>query len=183
MSQLPLEWLLQQWRIQKVIPRMKFGGNLVDIGCDHPAVFINRVRHKMDKCIGLDIAVTSQQYDNVQIKPIDIEKTVGLPSQSADVITMMAVLEHMKYPQAIAKECFRILKPKGVWLVTVPTRKNKPLLELLAKMGLLRQEMIDQHENYFTHQDLTRLAYSAGFSEITVESFEWGLNTFMKAEK
>jgi 2-polyprenyl-3-methyl-5-hydroxy-6-metoxy-1,4-benzoquinol methylase len=100
-----------------------------------------------------------------------------------DVVTMLAVLEHLHHPENVAAECYRLLKPGGLMLLTVPSPTNKPLLELLAALRLVRPDMIEQHEHYFSHQELHGLAQQAGFNEIDIKPFEFGLNTFMKAVK
>lgn len=160
-----------------------FGGVLVDIGCDVPPVLINKVKKRMKKCIGLEIAVESYREENVEVINIDLQKKIDLPSKSADVITMLAVLEHMKHPKEILIECCRILKPGGVILITVPSPRNEPLLKIFAALRLVRPEMIDQHENYFTVDSLKKLLVDAGFSHIEVKLFELGLNTFARAKK
>jgi 2-polyprenyl-3-methyl-5-hydroxy-6-metoxy-1,4-benzoquinol methylase len=178
-----LEPLLQDLRIRKIFPHIPPQGVLVDVGCDEPQELIRRVSRSMKQCIGLDIVATPYKKKNITILKQDLQKTIKLPSTSADVMTMLAVLEHMKHPNEIVAECYRILKPGGVLLVTVPSPANKPLLELLSAVGLVRKEMIHQHENYFTVQRLTRLMKRTGFSFVHVELFELGLNTFCKAVK
>jgi predicted SAM-dependent methyltransferase len=96
---------------------------------------------------------------------------------------MLAVLEHLDHPQAIINECYRILKPGGILLITVPSPLNKYPLEMLSKIGIVQQKMIDQHKNYFTHQGLQDLFDKAGFSSVSVEAFQLGLNTFARAIK
>lgn len=177
------EPLFQELRIRKILSHLPRGGVLVDIGCDQPQVLIDRVNEEMKACIGLDIVVESHTYNNVKILHQDVKKKIELPSTSADAITLLAVLEHMKYPKEIIAECFRILKPGGVLLITVPSPASKPILELFAILGLVRREMIEQHENYFTTNRLRALMEETGFSHITVDLFELGCNTFCKAVK
>jgi glycosyltransferase involved in cell wall biosynthesis/ubiquinone/menaquinone biosynthesis C-methylase UbiE len=178
-----LEPLLQELRIRKVLAVMKTGGVLVDVGCDNPPVFLHRVENKMKKCVGLDIVAKPQTYRNITILKQDLQKKIKLPSNSANVVTMMAVLEHMKHPQEMVSECYRILRKGGQLLVTVPAPKNKPVLELFSAIGLVRKEMIDQHENYFTPEILKKLSKKAGFKRIDVSLFELGFNTFLQATK
>lgn len=184
MKQLTLfEPLFDELRIHKILPHMPRGGVFVDVGCDQPQVLIDRVSEEMKSCIGLDIIVEPHSYKNVKILRQDLRKKIKLPSNSADVMTLLAVLEHMKHPNEIVAECFRILKPGGVLLITVPSPASKPILELFAILGLVRKEMIEQHENYFTTHRLRALMEKTGFSEITVTLFELGCNTFCKAVK
>lgn len=177
------EPIFQELRIRKILEHVPKGGTLIDVGCDQPQVFIDRVREEMKECIGVDIAVTPHEYGNVKIFQQDIEKKIRLPSNKANVITMLAVLEHMKHPTEIIAECYRMLKPDGVLLVTVPSPNSRPLLEVFSVLGLVRKEMIEQHENYFTKEHLQRLCKKAGFRTVFVEHFELGCNTFLKAVK
>lgn len=178
-----VEPILQYLRIRKVLPYMEYGGIHLDIGCDLPPVLINKVKGKMKRCIGIDVVANPGIVDNVQIMSMNIIKKIDLPSSSVNIITLLAVLEHLKYPEEILTECYRILKPTGKLLLTVPSPRNKPVLELFARLQLVRPEMIHQHENYFTQKRLKDMAEKVGFKDIVVQSFELGLNTFMSGRK
>ncbi|MBI5151222.1 MAG: class I SAM-dependent methyltransferase [Candidatus Pacebacteria bacterium] len=177
------EPLFQELRIRKILPYLKKDSVLVDIGCDQPQVFIDRIKDDMKACIGIDCVVSRYSYGNVRILCQDLQKKIDFPSQSADIVTMMAVLEHMKHPKDIVRECFRILKKGGMLLITVPSPSSKPLLDLFAKVGLVRKEMIEQHENYFTEERLRKVMKNVGFQKVNVQMFEFGFNTFCKAVK
>jgi SAM-dependent methyltransferase len=43
-----------------------------------------------------------------------------VPTDSVDCVTTISVLEHVRYPQKVIKEIYRILKPGGVVYVSVP---------------------------------------------------------------
>jgi len=43
-----------------------------------------------------------------------------VPSDSVDFVTTVSVLEHVRYPQRVMSEIFRILKPGGIVYVNVP---------------------------------------------------------------
>jgi ubiquinone/menaquinone biosynthesis C-methylase UbiE len=178
-----LEPVFQQLRIWKVWPHIPQGTVLVDLGCDYEQTLLKRMQARMKKVIGLDVVVKNQRRGNVSLQYADLTKKLPLPAQTADVVTMLAVLEHLKGPEKILKEVYRILKPGGVLLVTVPSANSRPILNFLAPMGLVRQEMIDQHENYFTHDHLKKITRQAGFKKVSIESWELGCNTFMKATK
>ncbi len=178
-----LEPLFQELRIRKIWPHIPLGGTLIDFGCDFEQTLIQRIAPAQKKVIGIDIVSDHQQQGNIEIIPADLEKKLPLRAGSADVITMLAVLEHLTFPERSIAEAFRLLKPGGVFLITVPSPRTEHILPLLAKVHIVRQEMVEQHENYFTHAQLKRLLKKAGFKKILIESWELGCNTFAKAVK
>lgn len=178
-----LEPLLQDFRIRKIWPHLKWQGVLVDFGCDFEMTLIKKIKNQMKRVIGIDIVSQPKKFDNVEIIPADLEKRLPLAANLADTVTMLAVLEHLPHPERAVKDAYRILKPGGVFLVTVPSQRVKAILPVLAKLKLVRSEMIEQHENYFSPEQLQRLARQAGFSQVEVEYWELGCNVFMRAVK
>lgn len=178
-----IEPLLRRFRFEKIKSFLPDGGVLVDIGCNDPPFTIEQVRQKMDFCIGIDTEVQNTLAKNYELKRVFINKKIPVESELANAITMLAVLEHLDYPQAVVSDCYRILKPGGILLITVPSPINKYPLELFSGIGLVHREMIEQHKNYFTHQHLGEILEHAGFKSIEVESFQLGFNTFARAIK
>lgn len=178
-----IEPLLQKLRFSKIYSSLPKGGVLVDIGCNSPPYTISQIREQMDFCIGIDALVEDKIEKNVELKKYYIKHKVPVESDLANVITMLAVLEHLDHPQAVINECFRILKPGGILLITVPSRINHYPLRVLARLGIVNKKMIDQHKNYFRHSDLNNILDRAGFRSVTVSSFQLGLNTFVRALK
>lgn len=184
-----LEPLFQFLRISKVWHELPRGGVLVDLGCDYEQTLMKMVRSKMSRVIGLDMVVKNSSQKALKADPswqlvqADLTKRLPLPTKTADVVTMLAVLEHLPGPEKVVKEVYRILKPGGAVLITVPAPKAEQILPALAKMHFVRQEMIDQHENYFTDAHLRKILKAAGFKNIFITRWEFGFNTFVRAQK
>ena len=51
---------------------------------------------------------------------IDTCGVADIPAQSADVVTMFHVFEHLADPQAVAQKVWQILRENGVWVIEVP---------------------------------------------------------------
>jgi len=61
------------------------------------------------------------QYVGVDIpgKPgADFSSTTGLPGNAADIVLSTQVLEHAEQPQAYLGECYRLLKPNGLLILS-----------------------------------------------------------------
>tara|TARA_B100001250_G_C19334773_1_gene586305 strand:- start:115 stop:612 length:498 start_codon:yes stop_codon:yes gene_type:complete len=95
-----------------------------------------------------------------------------------DSIISLAVVEHIE-----VKEVFRIfrkfkkhLKPNGHIYLTTPTPESKPVLELLASIGFLEKENIDEHKHYWNSKDIYFLAKKTGFKIKEYSKFQYGFN-------
>lgn len=185
MSMQGVEPLFQELRIRKIWSHLPAKGTIVDLGCDYEVTMLQRLQHKLqyDRLIGLDIVARTEKLGRIELKKADLTKKFPLPDKTADAVTMLAVLEHLPDPEHILREVYRILKPGGVFLVTVPSAQAELVLPTLAKLGIVRQEMIDQHYHYFDRQGLAELARRLKFKRVVVESWELGFNTFFKAYK
>ncbi len=178
-----LEPILQYLRMQKIKSHIPHNSILLDIGCDADYKFLQYFQKTIQKGIGIDIVVKDTQKGNIQLVHADLTKKFPRLSSKVDVVTVLAVLEHLPNPEKVLREIYKVLHKNGLLLLTVPSPKSKPILEFLAQIGLVRKEMIDQHENYFTPQDLQSMLQKIGFTNIHVSLFQLGCNTFVKAEK
>jgi SAM-dependent methyltransferase len=183
MSMQGLEPLFKEFIIRKNLSHFPAKGVVVDLGCDIEQTLIKKAIHRFDRIIGLDIVIKNSKKRNVELIKADLTKRLPLKPKIADAVTMLAVLEHLPGPEKIVKEAYRILKPGGVFLVTVPSPQAEKILPTLATFGIVRREMIDQHENYFTPAHLKKICKAAGFKKIHIETWELGFNTFLKATK
>lgn len=97
---------------------------LLDAGCGPGGL----VRQHVDAArlvVGADRFVS--RFDGPAEIPTLVEADMGvLPfaSDSLDLVTCSWVLEHLRHPQPVAAEVFRVLKPGGQFLFITPNRNN-----------------------------------------------------------
>jgi SAM-dependent methyltransferase len=65
-------------------------------------------------------AVTSMAGIRTYLGTLD---SLELPSESIEVIGAFDVLEHIERPEELLKEIYRVLKPDGIFLMTVPAHQ------------------------------------------------------------
>ena len=102
------------------------------------------------------------------------------PNESFEIITMLAVLEHLNYPLAMLQEIARVLKPNGILLLTVPSHLAKPVLEFLAfRLKIVSEAEIADHKRYYNKRDLRELVASVPELTLTKHTyFQLGMNNF-----
>lgn len=72
------------------------------------------------RIVGVDVR-EGQHVDLVMRKPYSIP----LPSRTADVVISGQVFEHIPFPHASLLEIRRVLRPGGIFIMTVPSRGHR----------------------------------------------------------
>ncbi len=92
-------------------------GNLIDIGCGAKP-YKDMISPYIKTHIGVDHEECQHDPSNADL----IGMAYELPAEdnSFDSAICTAVLEHLEEPELAIKECFRVLKPGGIAVYSVP---------------------------------------------------------------
>jgi len=96
-------------------------GMLVDVGCGGGA-FLGLCRERGWRAIGYDPSAQAVAYAREHGLEAYAEKwpPCSLPDESADAVTFINVLDHLRDPFVVLLEAWRILRPGGVLYIRVP---------------------------------------------------------------
>lgn len=155
---------------------------LLDIGCADGALF--RSSGVVCDGIGVDPDLPANlELPNARLIAGFFPQ--DLPDQrSFDVITMLAVLEHISLDEqgALAKNCFAFLKSGGRLIITVPSPVVDKILAVLGFLHLIDGMKVEQHYGYDVK--LTPEIFSlAGFELVQTQRFQLGLNNLFVFRK
>jgi len=166
---------------------------LIDIGCGAYPMFLVSLSDFRVK-IGIDREVRPEVADALLGRGIhlfrqDVEEdpTLRFVSESVDVVTLLAVLEHL-HPQrarVLLEEVYRVLRPGGVVILTTPPPWTEYLLRILAKVRVVSPVEIEEHHYYYMPNTVRLLLVLSGFERENIETgyFELGMNFFVRATK
>jgi ubiquinone/menaquinone biosynthesis C-methylase UbiE len=103
-------------------------GILADVGCG-PGVMSRELAQVASNYIGIDVAprmvkiakANAADLKNVQFRVGDA-KQLDIPSRYVDTLCAIGLLEYLSEPHAILSELYRVLRPGGRLILSVPYR-------------------------------------------------------------
>jgi hypothetical protein len=172
-----MKWLdkyLQNERIKKAKDYIPSGSRVLDIGSDDGILF-KKVKN-IKSGIGIEPKIEKEiSGDNYKIiKGYFPNDCAG---QKFDVITLLAVLEHIPVIQLqkFGIDCHQALHKNGLIIITVPSPKVDLLLTVLKKLNLIDGMSLEEHHG-FNVTDTNKIFSENRFKLIAYKPFQFGLN-------
>ncbi len=156
----------KQW----ILDQIKTTDTVLDIGCNDGSISL-LVAKKCKKLVGVDVdsqilGIAEKRFKkaklkNFELKIVDAEKALPFKAGQFDVVIAIDVIEHISNYQKAVEDVFRILKPKGKFLMAVPNVETS-WKRLQKKYGFFYYSDPD-HKIEFTKEQLKKLLTSCNF--------------------
>jgi ubiquinone/menaquinone biosynthesis C-methylase UbiE len=174
-----LEVLFSKLRLKKGFPYIRPASIVVDLGCGPQAMSLHTLSSHIRSGIGIDKEVVPRQEKNLKLIRLNFDKKpLPILDNSVDYVLMFAVIEHVSHPRLVLREAKRILKTEGTLILTTPTIKAKPFLEILAfKFHLIESNGIAEHKKYYSKKDMENVCHDLGLHIKKHTFFEMGFNS------
>ena len=164
------------------------GETCLDVGCGS-GEFACKLKGKFNEVYGIDVAPSRILEAQERIKNIkanaatinfsvcDINEKIDFEDNRFDVVTSLAVIEHVFDPYHVVKEICRVLKPNGIFVVDVPNIAyiRHRLHLLLGKLPITSSPYNwndigwdGGHLHYFTRKTFCGLLQDCGFKVLCV---------------
>ena len=190
-------WLarLRAAQADRLIPPDARSGRLLDIGCGAFPLFLSQTRFA--EKFGIDkqflTGVPTTMPAGIQARGFDAHAGTPLPFDDGffDVVTMLAVFEHIGRSEVIAllSQVHRVLRPKGVLILTTPSPLAAPVLKVLTWLGGVSREEIEEHKDTYSMAKIRSILSATPFAEgvrqgrVKLGTFEAGMNVWVRAER
>jgi SAM-dependent methyltransferase len=160
------------------IARLFAGGEVVlDAGCGDGMEFdaiVGRYRIAQEMDISKQgMARRTEPCCGWTFALVDLNGGIPLSSETVDAVLANQVIEHIGNPLHFPAEALRVLRPRGILVVTIPNVRHFPHVWRLVVKGSgpqtsgLRERTVDSwcggHIHFFTPSELTWVMREAGF--------------------
>ena len=176
-----IDRVLQKWRVRKARRWIPAGARVLDIGC-HQGELLRGLGDQIGPSVGYDPLARACAEPNFRLVP----KLFPLPSPyedaSFDVVVMLATLEHIHDKEPFAREFFRILRPGGRVIITVPSHWVDGIIHTLCRLGLADGMSLDEHHG-FDPRTTPDIFGQGGFTLERWRRFQLGLNNLFVFRK
>ncbi len=162
----PFKWLTREMRTQMALCFIPSKETHVDLGCGQEQYLL-----KKSPCLN-KIGYDRQLGQFLKCK-------VPHQDKSVDCVTMLAVIEHLDFPLKIIRECHRILKDDGVFIITTPKAQGAWVMKLYDPHYEQRE---GKHQQYFDYGSMLKLL-SGYFSVNNYKTFAFGFNQLFVCSK
>ncbi|MCI0637892.1 MAG: class I SAM-dependent methyltransferase [Gemmataceae bacterium] len=169
-----LDRLLQRWRAGVARPWIPAGARVLDIGC-HQGEFLEAAGNQIGPSVGLDPRAVPRFNGHYRIEAERFAIRLPFDNASFDAVVLLATLEHIKDKQELASECYRILRPAGRVVLTVPSPAVDQIVTALCWLRLADGMCLDEHHGFDASQTRT-LFENVGFKLAHTARFQLRLN-------
>jgi len=152
-------------RIERFLDKRAGEVRLLDVGCSSGA-FVSAARSRGIDAEGVEPASAPAKTaldSGLKVYQGSLEE-VNLPSASYDVITLFEVLEHLKDPLSLLKECHRVLIPGGLLVVRTGNTESWSAQSQKERWEYFSIEAHGGHISFFNPTSMGKLAERSGFT-------------------
>jgi SAM-dependent methyltransferase len=177
-----IDYILRNWRYRVVEPHVPEGSAVVDIGGYDGSLLI-RLHDKIERGVCIDPLIKEKKEGKIEFISHRVSDKLPLPDSSFDVVTMLAVYEHLAGSrEEITSEIFRVLKNGGLALLTVPSSAVDHILKVLTALRMADGMSLEEHE-HFDSAETVKIFEQRGFTLKRQIKFQMGLNNLFIFEK
>jgi SAM-dependent methyltransferase len=176
------DYFLRDWRYRIAAPYIQKGSSVLDIG-GYDGSFLQLVGDRIARGVCIDPLAEERSSGRISFVRMRLTDALPFPDSSFDVVTMLAVFEHLGAQRdAIVAEAARILRQGGLAVLTIPTPAVDSILRVLEAVRIVDADTLDEHQHAGMAETIELFAH-CGLDLKRRARFQLGLNNFFIFEK
>lgn len=174
-----LSRIVRDQRMAKVVPHIR--GSVLDLGCGNGSI-LAAVQDQIEDYIGVDhsenlIKQLQSQFPGYKFYKYDLDVDELEFPHRFDVITLIALIEHVFNQKHLFSQLVPLLKPEGKIVLTTPTPFGNDVVHRIgARLGLFSPQAASDHICIFNKKRLEILANEVGLVLEDYSTFQFLCN-------
>ena len=160
--------------IHSLIKNAPDTGFILDAGCNN-LFHANILKNDSRKIIGLDIIEPEKHLAQEILFTLGSIEKLPYRNDTFDFIYCFSVIQYIIDDGSVFEEFYRVLKPGGKLLITVPTSKSpfRIIREMEIQYSLYKYSQFNgAHYHYYSVKDIEKLTYNT-FQIISVSGYRY----------
>ena len=162
-------------RVKRIVGAVGHNKKVLDIGCWDGKIS-NLIKKNGNEVVGVDLSTKALKlaHQNLEVVCADVER-LAFKDETFDVVVGGEIIEHVFDTSGFLKEIRRVLKKKGVLVLTTPnlaSLSNRTRMLLGMDLPAVEAELEDKsgHIRFFTFTSLKRLLQKNGYEVIEMNT-------------
>ena len=178
-----LDRFIQKWRMRRALRQVFPQARVIDVGAHHGELF-QALGGRLIAGFGVEPVIAAPIKTPGYVIYPGLFPAVRPPEGGWDVITLLAVLEHVPRAEqtALAAACHDLLRVGGRVIITVPSELVDHILAVLKFLRLIDGMSLEEHFG-FQPGETPRIFSAPQFRLIRHQRFQLGLNHLFVFEK
>lgn len=164
-----ITWVVGTMILNEAIKKYNFppagGGSALDLGCGNGKTLL-ALRNNFSKLYGVDILdiLSGEAKDRVEFASADLNfQKLSYQDNSLDLVTAFQVIEHLENPFFVMREAHRVLRPGGIFMISVPNPFNLSFRLKFLFTGNMPPWTEKNHHLLFLTNDVFKKTYLSHF--------------------
>lgn len=158
-------------RISALLKQPPAAIRVLDVGCSRGSFLAAGARlgfrmEGVEPAAGIAAAARAQGL-NVHTGLLE---DIGLAAASFDTVTLFEVIEHLKEPLALLRECRRVLKPGGLLVLSTGNTASWTVAAMRERWDYLHIAKDGGHISFYNPRSVALLASRSGFAVERIET-------------
>lgn len=119
-------WVVGTGVLVDALKQYSIAGSVLDLGCGNGKTLLS-LQKSFSQLYGVDILdiLSNEAKAKVKFTPADLNfEKLLYSNNSLDLVTAFQIIEHLENPFFVMREAYRVLKPGGIFMFSVPNPFN-----------------------------------------------------------
>ena len=144
---------------------------VLDVGCSRGSFLAagTRLGYRMQGVEPAENIAAAARADGLKVHT-GLLADVGFPAASFDAVTLFEVIEHLKEPLALLRECRRVLKPGGLLVLSTGNTASWTVAAMRERWDYFHIAKDGGHISFYNPRSIALLAARSGFQVERLET-------------